>query len=271
MSEAEQPAPATEPSTLYERVGGTPWFERLTERFYSGVAADPILRPVYPSDLEGARERLCGFLVQYWGGPADYSAVRGHPRLRMRHMRFTIGLAERDAWYRHMAAAVKAGGLAPDDEQIMLRYFAGTATQPMVAATAARTPAGESSNARHRAGSTPRLPGRRWVRPTTGRQVRSRSYAEGSPSRRASDGIAIGRSGCCCERAIRRSRRSPRWQLTRGLMGTLTRGTAEPASCNTHGAVCATRRSVLRSRAANDRPTRVRKHQQIYRFKDSGL
>jgi len=44
-------------------------------------------------------------------------------------MRFSIGLAERDAWYRHMAAAVRAGGLAPDDEQSMLRYFAGAATQ----------------------------------------------------------------------------------------------------------------------------------------------
>ena len=129
MSDAGEQPPDLDPSTLFERVGGAPWFERLTGQFYAAVAADPVLRPVYPADLEGARQRLCGFLIQYWGGPADYSAARGHPRLRMRHMRFSIGLAERDAWYRHMAAAVKAGGLAPEDEQSMLRYFASAATQ----------------------------------------------------------------------------------------------------------------------------------------------
>jgi len=117
-------------STMYDRVGGAAWFEALTERFYAAVATDPVLRPVYPDhDLSGARQRLCGFLIQYWGGPADYSEARGHPRLRMRHMPFAIGLPERDAWYGHMAAAVRAGGLSPADELDMLRYFAGAATQ----------------------------------------------------------------------------------------------------------------------------------------------
>jgi len=130
MSGAGEDAPSsTSESTLYDRVGGGEWFEALTERFYSAVATDPILRPVYPDDLESARQRLCGFLIQYWGGPDDYSQARGHPRLRMRHMRFAIGPAERDAWYRHMAAAVKGAGLPSDDELAMLRYFAGAATQ----------------------------------------------------------------------------------------------------------------------------------------------
>ncbi len=120
-------APAA--STLYDRVGGSAWFTALTERFYAAVATDPVLRPLYPDDLADPQDRLCGFLIQYWGGPADYSSRRGHPRLRMRHMRFAIGLAERNAWFRHMAAAVRAGGLSPADEQAMLRYFAGTATQ----------------------------------------------------------------------------------------------------------------------------------------------
>lgn len=115
--------------SLYERVGGVGWFEGLTGRFYAAVAADPVLRPLYPDDLVASQQRLCGFLVQYWGGPADYSDARGHPRLRMRHMPFAIGPAERDAWYRHMAAAVKEGGLDGDDELAMLQYFAGAATQ----------------------------------------------------------------------------------------------------------------------------------------------
>jgi hemoglobin len=117
--------------SMYDRVGGTPWFEALTSRFYAGVAADPVLRPLYPAGpagLEQSREHLCGFLVQYWGGPASYSAERGHPRLRMRHAPFPIGPAERDAWYRHMADAVAGAGIGPEDEQAMLAYFETAAT-----------------------------------------------------------------------------------------------------------------------------------------------
>ena len=44
--------------------------------------------------------------MQYWGGPRTYDERRGHPRLRMRHARFAIGEAERDAWLHHMRAAV---------------------------------------------------------------------------------------------------------------------------------------------------------------------
>ena len=112
---------------MYERVGGTAWFETLTARFYAAVADDPVLRPIYPDDLAGAQRRLCGFLVQYWGGPTHYSDERGHPRLRMRHMPFAIGDAERDAWYRHMSNAVKAAELDPADERAMLEYFANAA------------------------------------------------------------------------------------------------------------------------------------------------
>jgi hemoglobin len=93
--------------TLYEAAGGMAFFEALVGRFYDGVASDPVLRPLYPeSDLAGARHRLTLFLAQYWGGPRTYDAERGHPRLRMRHMPFTIGPAERDAWLRLMRDAI---------------------------------------------------------------------------------------------------------------------------------------------------------------------
>ena len=95
------------PLTVYSVVGGTGFFEELVERFYEGVAHDEVLRPLYPNqDFTDAKARLCGFLVQYWGGPADYSAARGHPRLRMRHAPFAIGPAERDAWLANMTNAV---------------------------------------------------------------------------------------------------------------------------------------------------------------------
>lgn len=120
-------------STMYERVGGTPFFEELTRRFYAGVATDTVLAPLYPQDrdaLEEARHHLCGFLVQYWGGPATYSEQRGHPRLRMRHDPFHIGTAERDAWLRHMLAAVDSlddGALRPLDRTQMVTYFQASA------------------------------------------------------------------------------------------------------------------------------------------------
>ena len=92
---------------LYDSVGGEPVFRALVDRFYEGVALDPILRPLYPDeDLSGARDRLTLFLMQYWGGPTTYSDNRGHPRLRMRHAPWVIGERERDAWLGHMRAAV---------------------------------------------------------------------------------------------------------------------------------------------------------------------
>ena len=92
-----------------------PFFEALIGRFYDGVATDPVLARLYPlDDLAGARHRLTLFFAQYWGGPRTYDQERGHPRLRMRHMPFAIGPAERDAWLNLMRTAIDAAGAAPD-------------------------------------------------------------------------------------------------------------------------------------------------------------
>ena len=115
------------PTTLYERVGGDEYFHALVDRFYEGVEADPVLRPLYPDDLGPPRFHLAEFLVQYWGGPRRYSERRGHPRLRMRHP-FPIGTAERDAWFRHMTEAVAASGATAADAQELLAYFDWAAT-----------------------------------------------------------------------------------------------------------------------------------------------
>jgi hemoglobin len=120
VTDAERP--------LYERVEGQQFFVRLVDHFYDGVVADPVLAPLYPpDDIVGARDRLTLFLVQYWGGPTTYSDTRGHPRLRMRHAPFVIGEAQRDAWLRHMRAAVVAmvaeGAVDGDDAQRLLEYF----------------------------------------------------------------------------------------------------------------------------------------------------
>jgi hemoglobin len=114
----------TEPASFYAAVGGEETFRRLVHTFYQGVAADPELRPVYPSkDLGPAEEHLRLFLIQYWGGPRTYDERRGHPRLRMRHAHFSIGEAEREAWLRHMRAALDELELDPAHDAQLWEYL----------------------------------------------------------------------------------------------------------------------------------------------------
>jgi hemoglobin len=118
--------------SVYELAGGMEFFERLVDRFYEGVAGDPVLLPLYPEadDLGPARRRLTLFLVQYWGGPTTYSDERGHPRLRMRHAPFAIGPRERDHWLRHMRAALESLEPPAEVAEAMAAYF-GTAAEAM--------------------------------------------------------------------------------------------------------------------------------------------
>ena len=115
-------------ATLHERVGGDEFFVTLVDRFYEGVADDPVLRPMYrEGDLAEERRWLSLFLVQYWGGSGTYGELRGHPRLRMRHLPFAIGIEERDRWYAHMRAAVEASSAGPAERDELLAYFASAA------------------------------------------------------------------------------------------------------------------------------------------------
>jgi hemoglobin len=113
--------------TLFDRVDGEQFFVDLVDHFYLGVAGDPLLRPLYPDDLAESKRHLALFLVQYWGGPSTYNDQRGHPRLRMRHVPFVIGPAERDAWLRHMNDAVEhmvvTKGLTAGDADDLRAYF----------------------------------------------------------------------------------------------------------------------------------------------------
>jgi hemoglobin len=110
--------------SFYELVGGEPTFRKLVTEFYAGVAADPVLRPLYPEeDLGPAAERLTLFLIQYWGGPHTYSEQRGHPRLRMRHAPFRIGPAQRDAWLRQMRRAMDTLALPSEQDETLWEYF----------------------------------------------------------------------------------------------------------------------------------------------------
>lgn len=127
MGEAEEQFQVT----VHQAVGGDGFFVELVERFYAGVAEEPLLRPMYPEDLTEPKRHLAGFLIQLFGGSQAYSAERGHPRLRMRHVPFTIGPAERDAWYRNMIGALNSlvdeRDVVVEAETAMRDYFSMSA------------------------------------------------------------------------------------------------------------------------------------------------
>ena len=109
---------------FYNLVGGEKFFSQLVADFYVGVATDPILRPMYPEeDLAPAIRRLTLFLMQYWGGPNTYSEERGHPRLRMRHAEFKIDAEARDAWLKHMMAAVGKQDMETELREELVTYL----------------------------------------------------------------------------------------------------------------------------------------------------
>jgi hemoglobin len=115
-------------TTFYDEIGGEDTITRIVAAFYRGVADDPYLRAIYPEDdLGPAEERFRMFLMQYWGGPTTYSDRRGHPRLRMRHAPFAIGVAQRDAWLARMRAALDSLDLAAAHERVLWDYLTSAA------------------------------------------------------------------------------------------------------------------------------------------------
>lgn len=112
-----------EGQSLYEQVGGETTFRRLVDAFYARVEADPLLRPLFPPDLEPGKRAQFLFLAQFFGGPTTYAEERGHPRLRLRHQPFVIDHDARDHWLRHMLDALAEVGIAEPMRAAMTDYF----------------------------------------------------------------------------------------------------------------------------------------------------
>ena len=106
-------------ATPYELLGGEAAVRNLAERFYDAMDRDePALARLHPLDEHGrvsreSRDRFALFLIGWLGGPQDYIAAHGHPRLRMRHARVPVDVAMRDAWLRCMRAAMAELGVPP--------------------------------------------------------------------------------------------------------------------------------------------------------------
>ncbi len=112
---------------VYQAIGSE-GFERLIAAFYRRVPGDEVLGPMYPAgDLAGAEKRLRGFLIYRFGGPQDYIAERGHPRLGMRHGRFAIGDSARQHWLQLMNEAFAEVGLPAEAEVVLRKFFENTA------------------------------------------------------------------------------------------------------------------------------------------------
>lgn len=115
-------------SQIYQAVGEA-GIRKLVAAFYKQIPDDDILGPMYPkNDLAGAESRLAGFLIFRFGGPQDYIAERGHPRLRLRHAPFAVNQAARDRWVALMDAAFEAAELPADAVAVMKPFLHHVAT-----------------------------------------------------------------------------------------------------------------------------------------------
>ncbi|MBK1881819.1 globin [Luteolibacter pohnpeiensis] len=100
----------------------------LAAAFYRQVAGDDLLGPMYPTEeLSQAETRLADFLCFRLAGDPTYLETRGHPRLRMRHFPFKIGIAERDRWILLMTNAMDEIGLHGKEREALEGFFAHTA------------------------------------------------------------------------------------------------------------------------------------------------
>lgn len=117
-----------EEQDVYSAIGEE-GFRQLINAFYRRVPADDILAPLYKGrDLAGAEDRLRGFLIYRFGGPATYIEQRGHPRLRMRHALFAVDQSARDRWLELMTAALSETNLPPEAKTVLAGFFQSTAT-----------------------------------------------------------------------------------------------------------------------------------------------
>ena len=117
-------------TTPFDQVGGEAAVRALVDRFYDLMDIEPAyheLRTVHGSTLDDARDKLFWFLCGWLGGPSHYTERFGHPRLRMRHMPFAIGVIERDQWLACMEQAMRESNLDPTLRERLNESFFKTA------------------------------------------------------------------------------------------------------------------------------------------------
>lgn len=119
-----------EQSNLYELIGGAEKLREMVDRFYDLMELEPEfsgIRILHPSSIDSSRDKLFWFLSGWMGGPDLYIEQFGHPRLRARHLSFSIGISERDQWLRCMAWAMQDVGIEDGLQQHLMTSFYQTA------------------------------------------------------------------------------------------------------------------------------------------------
>ncbi len=114
----------------YDAIGGDRALRAVVDHFYDLMETDPAyteLYAVHPKPTTRARDRLYEFLSGRLGGPNLYFERHGHPRLRMRHMPFAIGPAERDQWVACMDRAMVEKEVHPKVRELLTEFYAGVA------------------------------------------------------------------------------------------------------------------------------------------------
>lgn len=107
---------------------GESGIREMVSAFYQQIRTDDLLGPMYPeNDLVGAEERLAEFLLFRLGASTRYLETRGHPRLRMRHISFKIGIPERDRWLDLMARAMDEAQIPAAAREFLDPFFAQVA------------------------------------------------------------------------------------------------------------------------------------------------
>lgn len=114
----------------FEMIGGQSVVDRIVDEFYRRMDTLPeaaAIRALHPPDLRDTKVVLKKYLAEWLGGPRTYSEERGHPRLRMRHLPFHIGVAERDAWMLCMRGAMEEVVAAEELRSYLLQQLFKTA------------------------------------------------------------------------------------------------------------------------------------------------
>lgn len=130
MNTATSPLQNQLPASHFEALGGADAVVRLVDAFYRHMDTRPGargIRAMHAPDLAATKAVLVLYLCEWLGGPKDYSAQRGHPRLRMRHSSFAIGVPERDVWLACMRAALEDAGATPELRSALMNAFFKTA------------------------------------------------------------------------------------------------------------------------------------------------
>ena len=116
--------------TYYELLGGEQGVRAVVDDFYDLMMLDQRfagIRAMHPQDMSTSRDKLFWFLSGWLGGPPLFEEKFGHPRLRARHLPFSIGVSERDQWMTCMAEVMEKSALSPEARTALIGALFKTA------------------------------------------------------------------------------------------------------------------------------------------------